>query len=384
MNRGFRRNPAGAGQAPVTPIDVNDVFDAAVRLEQREDLPAAEEAFGAADRLGHAAAAVKLGVLLEERDDLAGAEQAFRRADDRGDATGAFHLAWLLQERGDLAGAEEAYRRAELLGHPAAEANLRVLLARRAPHPAPSAVEPTLAASVATAATAAPAADEAGGAGVEPETAIHSVPSTAAGAGAATAGGGGAASAPTAARQPRGKGGVLRRTVSVVLPVAAFAIAFLVGEATKRPAPSQSHVAPTTNVSDSTVTLSTVAPVPRPAKLVVKPKPSKPPASSATVGTITFHRAIPAAPVYRVSVPRSSPPVLATQPASGTATSPSSRTTTANMPGSTTPGSTTLSSTTPSGTPSGGRTVDGTNAGATSVSSAGSTTTSSSTTAPGG
>lgn len=388
MNRGFRRNPAGAGQAPVNPIDVNDVFDAAVRLEQREDLPAAEEAFGAADRLGHAAAAVKLGVLLEERDDLAGAEQAFRRADDRGDATGAFHLAWLLQERGDLAGAEEAYRHAELLGHPAAEANLRVLLARRAPHPAPSVVEPT------SAATAEDEPEVADGAGVEPETAIHSVPSTAAGAGAATADGGGTASAPTAAQRPQGRPGLLRRTVRVVLPVAAFAIAFLVGDATKRPAPSQSHVAPTTNVSDSTVTLSTVAPVPRPAKLVVKPKPSKPPASSATLGTITLRRAIPAAPVYRVSVRPSTPPVVATQPASGTATSPSSRTTTATTPGSTTPGSTapssttpgttTPSSTTPGGTPSGGRTVDGTNAGGTSVSSAGSTTTSSSTAVPGG
>jgi hypothetical protein len=381
MNRGFRRNPAGAGQAPVNPIDVNDVFDAAVRLEQREDLPAAEEAFGAADRLGHAAAAVKLGVLLEERDDLAGAEQAFRRADDRGDATGAFHLAWLLQERGDLAGAEEAYRHAELLGHPAAEANLRVLLARRAPHPAPSVVEPT---SAATAEDEPEVADEADGAGVEPETAIHSVPSTAAGAGAATADGGGTASAPTAAQRPQGRPGLLRRTVRVVLPVAAFAIAFLVGDATKRPAPSQSHVAPTTNVSDSTVTLSTVAPVPRPAKLVVKPKPSKPPASSATLGTITLRRAIPAAPVYRVSVRPSTPPVVATQPASGTATSPSSRTTTATTPGSTTPGSTAPGSTTPGGTPSGGRTVDGTNAGGTSVSSAGSTTTSSSTAVPGG
>jgi hypothetical protein len=392
MNRGFRRNPAGAGQAPVNPIDVNDVFDAAVRLEQREDLPAAEEAFGAADRLGHAAAAVKLGVLLEERDDLAGAEQAFRRADDRGDATGAFHLAWLLQERGDLAGAEEAYRHAELLGHPAAEANLRVLLARRAPHPAPSVVEPTSAATAEDepeVAGGADEADEADRAGVEPETAIHSVPSTAAGAGAATADGGGTASAPTAAQRPQGRPGLLRRTVRVVLPVAAFAIAFLVGDATKRPAPSQSHVAPTTNVSDSTVTLSTVAPVPRPAKLVVKPKPSKPPASSATLGTITLRRAIPAAPVYRVSVRPSTPPVVATQPASGTATSPSSRTTTATRPGSTTPSSTTPGTTTPSstttgGTPSGGRTVDGTNAGGTSVSSAGSTTTSSSTAVPGG
>ena len=95
MMYGSRRNPTPVGPGPMAPADANDAFDMAIQFEQRDDLPAAEEAYRAADQLGHAAAAVSLGVLLEERDDLDGAEQAFRRADERGDATGAFHLAWL-------------------------------------------------------------------------------------------------------------------------------------------------------------------------------------------------------------------------------------------------------------------------------------------------
>ncbi|HWE10436.1 MAG TPA: hypothetical protein VG325_13865 [Solirubrobacteraceae bacterium] len=369
MIRGLRRNPPGAAPAPVQPVDPNGVFDAGVRLERRDDLPAAEEAFGAADRLGHAGAAVKLGVLLEERDDLAGAEQAFRRADDRGDATGAFHLAWLLQERGDLTGAEEAYRRAELRGHRAAGANLRVLLTKRAALPTPplargrpsSAPSPPTRTPEAPPPAATPAAPAAGATNGEPETAIHSTPATAAGAGAA-------------APRPHGQRGLLRRTASVVLPVAAFAVAFLIGDATKRPAPSQPHPAPAANVSHSTVTLSRVAPVPRPAKLVVKPpKAAKPPATAttaATLGATSLHRVTPAPSVYRVSVPRRGPPATATRPASGTMASPSSRTTTATTPSD--------------NTPSGGRAVDGTNGGGTSVGSAGSTTTSTTTTVPGG
>ena len=103
---GSSRNPTPADAGSLAQIDANDAFDMGVQFEQRDDLPAAEEAYRVADLRGHAAAAVNLGVLLEERDDLAGAEEAFRRADERGDATGAFHLAWLLQEGGDLHGTE--------------------------------------------------------------------------------------------------------------------------------------------------------------------------------------------------------------------------------------------------------------------------------------
>jgi tetratricopeptide (TPR) repeat protein len=131
MMYGSRRNAMPADPGSVAQIDANDAFDMGTQFEQRDDLPAAEEAYRAADQQGHAAAAVNLGVLLEERDDLEGAELAFRRADERGDATGAFHLAWLLQEGGDLDGAEDAYRRAELRGHPAAHANLRMMLSER-------------------------------------------------------------------------------------------------------------------------------------------------------------------------------------------------------------------------------------------------------------
>ena len=88
MMYGSRPNPTPAGPGSLAQVDANDAFDMAIQFEQRDDLPAAEEAYRAADQLGHAAAAVSLGVLLEERDDLDGAEQAFRRADERGDANG--------------------------------------------------------------------------------------------------------------------------------------------------------------------------------------------------------------------------------------------------------------------------------------------------------
>ena len=95
MIPGFRRNPGHAGGLAGAEFSADDVFVMALKFEQQDDLPAAEDAYRTADHLGHAHAAVNLGVLLEEHDDLTGAEQAFRRADERGDATGAFHLAWL-------------------------------------------------------------------------------------------------------------------------------------------------------------------------------------------------------------------------------------------------------------------------------------------------
>lgn len=127
--RWFRRSSSGVAHAAGQPADAIHSFRAALAFEQRDDLAAAEKAYRTADRMGHARAAVKLGLLLQDRGDLPATEEAFRRADGRGDATGAFHLAWLLQERGDPAGAEEAYRRAKLRGHPAAGSNLRMLQA---------------------------------------------------------------------------------------------------------------------------------------------------------------------------------------------------------------------------------------------------------------
>ena len=129
MIHGSPPHPTAPGRSSATSLDAQEAFDRGVRFEARDELIAAEEAFRAADELGHATAAVRLGVLLEERDDFHGAEQAFRRADARGDAVGAFHLAWMLQEGGDLAGAEQAYRRAETRGHPGAHSNLRMMRA---------------------------------------------------------------------------------------------------------------------------------------------------------------------------------------------------------------------------------------------------------------
>jgi hypothetical protein len=90
MTYGTRRHPLPSGAGSPAQADANDAFDMATQFEQRDDLPAAQDAYRAADELGHAGAAVNLGVLVEERDDLAGAEQGFRRTDERGDATGPF------------------------------------------------------------------------------------------------------------------------------------------------------------------------------------------------------------------------------------------------------------------------------------------------------
>lgn len=361
MIRGFRRTPAGVEQTSAGPADPNDAFDAALALEQQGDLTAAEERYGAADRLGHAGAGVRLGVLLEERDDLAGAEQAFRRADDRGDATGAFHLAWLLQERGDLDGAEDAYRRAETRGHPAAGANLRVLLARRARRRPPTARSPRPRTGAPAPPTARPAAE--------------SPPAPPAPGAEAAADATAAATAPAAGvRDPRERrpAGLLLRTASIVLPVAAFAVAFLVGAATRPPVHTQSRLAPATSVSASTVTLSSVATVPAPPKLAGKPPASKTakPATSNAPGTISLHRVGPAAPVYRAAAPVSTPAA----PTGGAATTPSRPTTTV----------TTAGTRTPSTAPASGQTGSATNGGATPVTGAGSGTTAPSTTPSGG
>jgi hypothetical protein len=361
MIRGFRRSHARADQAPAAPGDPNDAFEAAVAVEQRGDLAAAEEGYRAADRLGHPGAAVKLGGLLEERDDLGGAEEAFRRADDRGDATGAFHLGWLLHERGDLAGAEAAYRRAVLRGHPAAEANLRVLAGRARRRPAPT-TPPTAAPP-----TAAPPTQ------AEPETAIHSAPAPAAGPAAAVAS---AFTAQGPGLRPR-RGGFLQRAASIVLPVAAFAAAFLVGMATRPPARSHPRLAPAVNASESTVTLSSVASVPPSAKLVVKPpprKPANPAIGSAPIGGISFRRMVPAVPVYSAAAPSSAPAGPPTLQASGTSTTPASTTTSVTGPGTKTSGD----------TPTGGRSVAGTSGGGTSVNSASSSTTATTPATPSG
>ena len=53
----LRRTPAGVEQTSAGPADPNDAFDAALALEDQGDLIAAEERYGAADRLGHAGAA---------------------------------------------------------------------------------------------------------------------------------------------------------------------------------------------------------------------------------------------------------------------------------------------------------------------------------------
>jgi hypothetical protein len=346
------------------PVNANDAFDMAIQFEQRDDLPAAEAAYRAADQLGHAAAALSLGVLLEERDDLAGAEQAFRRADARGDATGAFHLAWMLQEGGDLTGAEEAYRRAELRGHPAAHANLRMMLGDRsngggapvaaAPAPAepPTPVQPAAAAQPAAPAPVEPPAH------VDPPTLVHhpppihpeppvasvtddppamaSSPATGAITGAAPAAAMASESPlvdPASAdliaaelsehhavpRPNHGRGaqsrsgGVLRKMLGIVVPVVAFGAAFLGGAATRTPAPAPEQIAPAANVARSSVTVGSMTPLPRPAKLIVKHQPAHKRAKPKTAATHTSSpAATPAQPVVQAPVSSAPPPPTGT------------------------------------------------------------------------
>ena len=113
---------------PREPDDAGRVFRHALLLEEHGDEMGAVAAYRRADRLGHDAAAVHLGVLLEQHGDTAAAEAAYRRAAQRGDADGAFNLAILLEEQGNPTEAVGAYRRADGLGHGAAAANLGVLL----------------------------------------------------------------------------------------------------------------------------------------------------------------------------------------------------------------------------------------------------------------
>ncbi|MFZ1996832.1 MAG: hypothetical protein WAU75_22145 [Solirubrobacteraceae bacterium] len=288
----------------------------AIQFEQGDDLPAAEAAYRAADQLGHAAAAVSLGVLLEEREDLEGAEQAFRRADQRGDATGAFHLAWLLQEGGDLDGAEQAYRRAELRGHPAAQANLRMMLGDHANGGSPSngAAPSVVPESEATApqepelieaepdladdeleplahapthtegleplttslAAFGPATEELPIEPIEPHTDRDEADVLAAAvAASAVAGrrGPGRRGTERTEGKPR-TGGVIARVLAIAIPVAAFAAAFILGAGSRPHKPAPSHLA-TASGQHGSATVASVATVPAPAKLVVKRHPVK-------------------------------------------------------------------------------------------------------------
>jgi hypothetical protein len=329
MIRGFKRNRVDA--PAVTQVNANDAFDMAVQFEQRNDLPAAEQAYRIADELGHAPAALSLGVLLEENDDLVGAEQAFCRAYERGDATGAFHLAWLLQERGDVAGAEAAYRRAEERGHPAAGANLRVLLGEDAPGPVeiPASAEPVTAEFPASArprrAGPTPPRPRRGDA----NRAAHDAPANRAarrGAAVAAAAAEGKASARNGSGAAPRRRSRPRRVLGVALPVVAFAVAFLAGSATKDKEPSPSRLAPAANLSRPSVTVAGVAHVPKPAELS-KPgrahrKPKHKPAAHPPA---VVHTVAPARPVFR-SPPRRVPPASSTTTTSGSGTGTTSST----------------------------------------------------------
>jgi hypothetical protein len=337
MINGSSGNPAPAGADVADPVSANDAFDMGMQFEQRDDLPAAEEAYRAADQLGHAAAAVNLGVLLEERDDLDGAEQAFRRADERGDATGAFHLAWMLQEGGDLSGAEQAYRRAEMRGHPAAHSNLRMLLgddadgagtngagssaaeappaeappsapaATAAPPPVPVPVVPIPLAPAWT--EAEPEGEEPPMAAADPEPEPEDPPfvdsagadllavelsqraaaprrppasraaehATRASAGRGVDSRRGRAAARKARSEPqegtKRTGGFMRKALGFGLPVAAFAAAFVAGVAARPHTPAPSHPATTSRQAGESATVAAMTSVPKPSRLVVVKHP---------------------------------------------------------------------------------------------------------------
>jgi hypothetical protein len=97
-------------------------------LADEGDLEGARAALLRADQRGHPEAAFELGVLLEGLGDAANAREAYRLGDKRGHAGAAFNLGALLLGGGDVAGATEAFRRADERGHPGAASNLGVLL----------------------------------------------------------------------------------------------------------------------------------------------------------------------------------------------------------------------------------------------------------------
>ncbi len=387
MIHGFRRGSKQDDESAAAQVSANDAFDLAIQFEQRDDLPAAEQAYRTADELGHAIAAVNLGVLLEERDDVAGAEQAFRRADERGDATGAFHLAWLLQEGGDLVGAEQAYRRADLRGHPAAGANLRMLhggpriggdapgvpepplatpppgdaaepapagppaadAQTAQPAPAPPSEPPagTIDASVATATdvtTAVAAASAMGGEAPLVDQVSPDLISELNQATRTTRRGQPAPRSPAPKRAtPRSgpappgrrarpvpaprrdapsrntpKGGDEkpqrsrsrpRRVIGWLVPVIAFGAAFLAGAATKPHAPAPAQLAPAASLGRSTVSISSLKALPRPAALGRsrpghRAKPKTTVHSPVSVGPAAPAAPVPGAPA-RVAPPSS-------------------------------------------------------------------------------
>ena len=175
-------------------------------------------------------------------------------------------------------------------------------------------------------------------------------------------------------RDPRERrpAGLLLRTASIVLPVAAFAVAFLVGAATRPPVHTQSRLAPATSVSASTVTLSSVATVPAP-----------PEAGRQATGVqdgeagheqrAGDHLAAPGR-ARGAGLPSRRAREHPAAPTGGAATTPSRPTTTV----------TTAGTRTPSTAPASGQTGSATNGGATPVTGAGSGTTAPSTTPSGG
>ena len=92
--------PADEEAEPEWMGDPDRAFAHASWLSEHGDPVGAATAYRRADELGHAGAAVNLGVLSEEQGDVAAAEQWYRRADQVGDPNGSFNLAVLLWEQG--------------------------------------------------------------------------------------------------------------------------------------------------------------------------------------------------------------------------------------------------------------------------------------------
>jgi len=118
----------------------DDLLRLGERLEKRQDLRGAEDAYRRADAAGSAEGASNLGVLLFERGAVEEAHAALLRADERGSGMGAFRLGFLLEETGRIAEAESAYRRAVARGNRNAAGNLAGLHKRRGVVSGPSPV----------------------------------------------------------------------------------------------------------------------------------------------------------------------------------------------------------------------------------------------------
>jgi len=133
----------------------------------------------------------------------------------------------------------------------------------------------------------------------------------------------------TAAGESEPRRGFLRRALSIVVPVAAFAGAFIAGAATRPDATAPPHLATPASQRGGSATVAAVTRVPKPVKLVVRRRAVHKVKAKPAHRTATATHAARVSPVV-VSHPVVIAPAAATHPP---AASPAPTTTTSNSSG---------------------------------------------------